>query len=133
MTASLQQIIFNNLSIKRAWYTALFTTLYPNDHLLNLSLCAGMWRYGGRHTQYCQICKKVCQSSAGELATVFFVTFSFFLVKAVGQLVKHPPPNGKCLGTSLPMCRDAGEGGRWEQAPLLPYIWGINSALLEVG
>ena len=36
---------------------------------------------------------------AGELAKVFFVTF--VLVKIVGQLVKHPPPNGKFLGTSL--------------------------------
>ena len=35
-----------------------------------------------------------------ELATVFSVTF--FFVTIIGQLIKAPPPpNGKCLGTSL--------------------------------
>jgi len=38
--------------------------------------------------------------AARELATVFSVTFSSFLVAIVGQFVERPP-NGKCLGTSL--------------------------------
>ena len=39
-------------------------------------------------------------NTASEWATAFSVTF-FCLVRIVGQLVKMPPPHGKCLGRSL--------------------------------
>ena len=53
---------------------------------------------GGRHApKYCEICKKVGQKSkvrkaAGDLVTIFFVTF-FFLAKVVGQLVTRYTPS----------------------------------------
>ena len=52
--------------------------------------------------QYFQNCKKVGQKSVmlQEKWSQYFHDH-FILATVVGQLVKCPPPNGKCFGTSL--------------------------------
>ena len=63
-----------------------------------------MGRCGARHApqlSYLQGSWSKVSNAARELATVFSVTF--FSVTIAGQFVNKPPPNGKCLGTQLPL------------------------------